>query len=108
MLEQNQVTLELSGKQDGEQKAKPASAEARENTFTLTRCQKMRILCGYESILFLFIFLGIAGLSLFLFSVYSSSWKWVYFALATLSCLVSIRFLAITFSAVFSTEKKEE
>ena len=67
MLEQTQVTLELSGKQDGEKKAIPESSEARGNTYRLTRCQKLRILCGYESILLLLMFLAVGGGHFFTF-----------------------------------------
>jgi hypothetical protein len=106
MLEQNQVKLELSGKHDGERRAITDSAEAVENKFILTRCQKLRVLCGYESILLLLIFLGVGGGHFFIFTLYPSNWRWVYFAMALLSCLLSISFVLRTISAVFTTEKK--
>jgi len=106
MLEQNQVTLELSEKQDGEQKAVPVLVEAGENAYRLTRCQKLRILCGYEGILLLLMFLVIGGGHYFAFILYASNWRWVYFAMAILCWLVSISSLARMFLAVFSTEEK--
>ncbi len=128
MLEQDQVTLELPEKQKGKKKAatiykttagpsnhKDGSVlralqleEAPKNIFSLTRCHKLRILFGYESILFLLMFLGICGLSYYLFLIYGSSWRWLYFALAIFACSVPIRFVAKIFRAVFSSNKKKE
>ena len=40
---------------------------------TLTKCQKCRILCGYESVLVTLLVLAIVGTIIFVFSLYSGA-----------------------------------
>ena len=124
MLEEDQVTLELPGKQKGKEKAatiykttavhcnhKDGSLQIEEtpkNIFSLTRYQKLRILCGYENILFLLMFLVIGGLSYYFLYTAVVGGGFI-FALAIFACSVAISFVARIFRAVFfSNEKKEE
>lgn len=64
MLEQDQVTLELPENQKGKKKPELLSEDAPEDKFSLTRCQKVRILCGYESFFLLLLFLGVITIHL--------------------------------------------
>ena len=79
---------------------------------TLSKCQKCRILCGYESVLVTLLVLAIGGTQIFVFRSYSGGFNreglWVFFLLGCLSFLLAAVILVRTCIAVFVPKKKEE
>ena len=79
---------------------------------TLSKCQKCRVLCGYESVLVTLLVLAIGGTQIFVFRSYSGGfgreWLWVFFLLGCLSFLLAAVILVRTCIAVFVPKDKEE
>ena len=79
---------------------------------TLSKCQKCRVLCGYESVLVTLLVLAIGGTQIFVFRSYAGGfgreWLWVFFLLGCLSFLLAAAILVRTCIAVFVPKNKEE
>lgn len=83
-------------------------------TQELTRCQKCRVLCGFESIFISLIVLGIGGGLFFTFLLYtafqfrfSREGVWVFFVLGILSCLLVLSFIVRTCIAIQPKKEKK-
>ena len=80
-----------------------------DETLELTRCQKCRVLCGFESIFISLIVLALGCGLFFIFFSYGGGFNreglWIFFTLGILSCLLALSFIVRTCIAIQS--KKE-
>ena len=79
----------------------------------LARCRKCRILCGGESIVVALTVLGLGGGNIYSFFLktgfqlrFTREGAWVFFALATLSCLLALSFIVRTCIAIQPRKEK--
>ena len=79
---------------------------------TITKCQKCRILCGYESVLVTLLVLAMGGTQILVFESYAGGFNmeglWVFFSLGCLSFLLAVVIIARTCIVVFVPKKKKE
>ena len=79
---------------------------------TITKCQKCRILCGYESVLVTLLVLAMGGTQILVFESYAGGFNmeglWVFFLLGCLSFLLAVVIIVRTCIVVFVPKKKKE
>ena len=79
---------------------------------TITKCQKCRILCGYESVLVTLLVLAVGGAQILVFENYAGGFNieglWVFFLLGCLSFLLAVVIIVRTCIVVFVPKKKKE
>ena len=85
-----------------------------DETLELTRCQKCRVLCGFESIFISLIVLALGCGLFFIFLLYTGfqfrfnrEGVWVFFALGILSCLLALSFIVRTCIAIQPKKEKK-
>ena len=75
-----------------------------DETLELTRCQKCRVLCGFESIFISLIVLALGCGLFYIFYGYGGRLNreglWIFFTLGILSCLLALSFIVRTCIAI--------
>ena len=77
----------------------------------LTRCQKCRVLCGFESIFISLIVLALGCGLFYIFYGYGGGFNreglWIFFALGILSCMLVVSFIVRTCIAIQPKKEKK-